>query len=281
MAKWVVCKNCGHRYMNSINRCPKCFKRTPLTARVLLTIMPIILVVLAAIILPIIALHGQRPRPTTGGNAVPTVTTTRSQETATTVSSSAVTTTLTDTTTNIRSTTTKTTKYRQPTDTDKNVTIGTDGIATITLPKWLLLLTEPDFNYQLTEKEKNEYRFIGIRKNADGSATYTIDQNDFHRCRLILSSNANALVSGLKQLNTVNDVKFTHGQYNKLKVYTTHTTAAQVQGDNTLAQKIIAAGLQATVVQYFDIDQSVGCVFEIYDSDNALLATSTFPDILL
>ncbi len=277
MAKWIHCKKCGHKYMNSVPRCPQCFAHTPLSARRLLTVLPLGVLIAAAIVLPIVALttgSGETPKedPTTQAAAT-TTTTTVSDPTVNTAES------------HTGSSTTGTTvvatnKYRQPTDTDGNVVIGSDGIAKITMPKWLLLLTEPDFNYQLTEKEKKDYRFTGIAKNADGSATYTIDQNDFHRCRLVFTSNANGLVSGLEKLSTVTDVEFTYAQYGKIKVYTAHSDATQLQADTTLAQSIVAAGLQVTVVQYFDIDQSIGSTFEIYGANGTLLATTKFPTVL-
>ncbi len=274
MSKWIRCKQCGHQYKNSLARCPQCFERTPMTARRLLTVLPIVLLVAAAVVLPIVAVVTGGDRP---GDSDTTTTTT----TTTTLSDPTTTTTPSDTDGSTSDGTTSTAaNYRQPTDSDGNVVIGSDGLAKVTLPKWLLFLTEPHFNYQLTEQEKTEYRFTGIRKNADGSATYTIGQNDFHRCRLILTSNANGLISGLEKLNTVSKVEYTYGKYATIKVYTTHTSAAQVQADETLAQNVLAAGLQATVVQYFDIDQNVGCTFNLYSPNGTLLATSKFPAIL-
>lgn len=280
MSKWIHCKKCGHTYMNSIKRCPKCFAPTPLTLRTLLAVLPLIVIVLAAVVLPIIALNGWSTQ-TLGEGTTNSITLTTALGATTSTSSSLVTDAPTSNAVTTKSTVSQTaTQYRQPTDTDGNVVIKNNGVAELTLPKWLLLLTEPDFNYQLTDKEKTEYQFTGIRKNSDGSATYFIDQNDFHRCRLILSSNANGLISGLKNISTVKDVQYTHGQYATVKVYTTHNSVVALQADNDLAQKIVAAGLESTVVQYFDIDQNVGCVFELYGADNALLAVSAFPDLL-
>lgn len=275
MSKWIHCKQCGHQYKNSLDRCPQCFHRTPMTTRRFWTICPIVLLVAAAVILPIIAL-------TTGDNDQPNGDTTGTTATTTTTTSSAPNgeASSSDTDGSTQGTTTTTATYRQPTDKDGNVVIGNDGIARVTLPKWLLFLTEPNFNYQLTEQEKTEYRFTGITKNTDGSATYTIDQNDFHRCRLILTSNANGLVSGLKNLSTVSKVEYTHGVYGTIKVYTTHTTATQLQTDDTLAKAVLSAGLQATVVQYFDIDQNVGSTFQLYGANGTLLATTKFPQTL-
>ena len=70
--------------------------------------------------------------------------------------------------------------YKQATDSDNNVTVDSDGIVSITIPKWFLLKMEPDYNYQLTEKEANTYKFTSVTKNADGSATYKIGYNDYH-----------------------------------------------------------------------------------------------------
>lgn len=281
MPKWIYCKKCGHKYMNSIKRCPQCFAPTPLTVRALIAALPIIVIALAAVILSIVALNGYTTQTSADETTTSLITTkTTVGEITGATNSSASASSPTSTTATKPTVSSTLTQYRQPSDSDGNVVIGNDGIAELTLPKWLLLLTEPDFNYQLTEKEKTEYRFTGIRKNSDGSATYLIEQNDFHRCRLILSSNANAVISGLKRISTVRDVQYTQGQYTTVKVYTSHNSVETLQADNNLAQNIVVAGLEAIVVQYFDIDQNVGCAFELYSADQTLLSTSVFPNVL-
>ena len=167
--------------------------------------------------------------------------------------------------------------YKQPTDSDNNITVDGDGIVSITIPKWFLLKMEPDFNYQLTDKEINEYKFINITKNADGSATYKIGYNDYHRFLLISQSSVNAVVYKYKHNIWFSKTDADAG-YNNIKIYTKYDSLDKF--DNDFGVYIAMSGLQTTFYQYINYNYSVSTTITVYNKDNVLLETYNFPDLL-
>ncbi|MBQ7045450.1 MAG: hypothetical protein IJN65_03040 [Clostridia bacterium] len=167
--------------------------------------------------------------------------------------------------------------YKQATDTDNNVTVDGDGIVSITVPKWFLLKTEPDYNYQLTDEEKNTYNFTSVTKNADGSATYKIGYNDYHKFLLLSKSSVNAIVYKYKHNTWFSEISADTG-YNNIKIYTKYNSLEDFDSDFGLY--IAASGLQTTFYQYMNYNCSVGTTITVYNKDNVLLATYKFPDLL-
>lgn len=281
MSKWIHCKHCGHEYRNTLKRCPKCQSLTPVRFKTLLGGL-LSVAVAVAVIVGLILGFTEKSDPNGSSSDLaalsPSVqsgfqSSLNSPSTVSNSSSSKQ----EDDPVGPQPTASQ---YPQPTDRDGNIKVLSDGTVQITIPQWLLLLVEPDFNYQLTEQEKTEYKFTGITKNSDGSATYSVGYNDAARYRLILGSQINGSISGLKKLSTVTKVEFTQHEYGTVKIYTTHRDAAQLQGDQPLLTNTLAIGISATVYQYFHMGQSVGCTLQFYNADGALIATSPYPALL-
>lgn len=172
---------------------------------------------------------------------------------------------------------TSSSNYKQATDKDKNVTVASDGTVSITIPKWFLLKMEPDYDYKLTDKEANSYKFKSVEKNADGSATYKIGYNDYHGFLLISQSSVNAVVYKYKHNIWFSKIDADAG-YNNIKIYTKYNSLEDF--DDDFGAYIALSGLQTTFYQYMHLNYSVGTTITVYNKDNAVLETYKFPDLL-
>lgn len=167
--------------------------------------------------------------------------------------------------------------YKQATDRDNNVTVDSNGIVSITIPKWFLLKMEPNFNYQLTDKEANTYKFTSITKNADGSATYKIGYNDYHGFLLITKSSVNGVVNKYKNNIWFSEISADSG-FNNIKIYTKYNSLEEF--DDDFGVYIAMSGIQTTFYQYVNYNCSVGTTITVYNKDNVLLETYKFPDLI-
>lgn len=289
MGKWIKCKRCSHEYDSSIKRCPECYEKAPIDIKTVVGVVAAAVVALVVIIGLVLGFTDKEDggkessgTPTSSTASVSSVnaSSTESSSSEEKVSSSSKKDTAAETSSEKNGGNTSTVTYRKPTDSDGNIKVGDDGIVHITIPEWLLLLVEPDFDYTLTDKEKNELNFLGVTKNSDGSATYDIGYNDSFKNHLMLATNTHGMISGLEKLDSVTEVEFTYYDIKTVKIFTTHTSAEDISGDTQLTAGVLNAGLYTTVYQYYHLDYNVGSVFEIYGSDNTLLATSTYPDVL-
>ena len=283
MAKWIKCKKCGHEYMNSIKRCPQCYEKAPLDmGKVIIAVLALLLVAAIAVGIGLWqggngGAEGSSSNVTTAAGGNTTTSSVSSEKTSTSSEPSSV-----PQSSSEAPVSSEIMTYKQPTDSDGNVRVGSDGTVYITMPEWLLLLVEPDFDYQLTDTEKNEYNFTGIKKNSDGSATYSIGYNDYFRFCLLFLSDTKGDITSMKWLATVDLAELEEdGGVKNIKIHTTHEDMSTLNRDTELLTHAVAAGLSVTVYQYFDMSQSVGSVFEYYSKDGELLGTSTFPDLFL
>ena len=167
--------------------------------------------------------------------------------------------------------------YKQATDSDNNVTVDANGIVSITVPKWFLLKMEPDYDYKLTNEEANTYNFKSVTKNSDGSATFKIGYNDYHKFLLITKSSVNAVVNKYKHNIWFSEIKADDG-YNNIKISTKYNLLEDFDEDFSIY--IAATGIQTTFYQYLHYNYSVGTTITVYNKDNVLLATYKFPDLL-
>ena len=184
-----------------------------------------------------------------------------------------------DSSSNTYSNTSSTSKntYKQATDRDNNVTVDSNGIVSITIPKWFLLKMEPNFNYQLTDKEANTYKFTSITKNANGSATYKIGYNDYHGFLLITKSSVNGVVNKYKNNIWFSEISADSG-FNNIKIYTKYNSLEEF--DDDFGVYIAMSGIQTTFYQYVNYNCSVGTTITVYNKDNVLLETYKFPDLI-
>ena len=166
--------------------------------------------------------------------------------------------------------------YKQPTDNDRNITVGNDGIVSITIPKWFLLKMDPNYNYRLTDKEINTYKFISVAKNADASATYKIGYNDYHGFLLMSKSSVNSVVYKYKHNIWFSETNVDAG-YHNIKIYTKYESLKDF--DDDFGFYIAKTGLQTTFYQYIHYNYSVGTTITVYNKENVLLQTYNFPEL--
>lgn len=271
MGRWIQCKQCGHTYKNTIKRCPQCFQRTPATAKqMILTAISVLLLVGFVGGLIALALTSSAP-----SNV--------NTQTTTSVTTSTITTGASATSATKQGVTMTTKRGSNTTNTDPQTTLqDADGAVSgtkagkvyITFPKWLMLAADADFDYQLSDADK-EMGFSAVRKNADGSATYTLNSyNDYSRCRLEMGGKPKATCVGWKFQGIVKDFKY-NDTLSEVSLYTRYTSYDQM--DQLDVSMIMALGFQIMLYQYIDMDVPVCSVISVYGADGQLLGTSTFP----
>ena len=278
----IKCKNCEYRYEKGMKVCPNCQTKAPIGIK---RVLQIFLGSVAAIALVIYVVYVIK-NPIDYGNAENSSTiqsvissrvenngavdnTDNQQSSSSTKSDSSV-------IANTNSLGGDNT-FKQPTDKDNNISVAKDGTVSITIPKWLLQKTEPNYDYKLTDKEANIYKFTSVTKNADGSATYTVTYNDYHKFLLTAKSAVNAVVYEYSNNVWFSKIETDDG-YNNIKIYTKYNTLDNF--DDGFDIYISLSGLQATFYQYMNCNYNVGTTIYVYNKDNAVLATYKFPELL-
>lgn len=279
MSKWIKCKKCGREYDNSIKQCPVCYNKTPMRLKDIVTAVITVLLVVGCVVGVYLALTDDGGVVGTSSSASSAASTLSSDGQSSSIASSSASSAQSAALSKPSSDrpTSSAGNYKQPSDGDGNVIVGSNGTVKFTIPKWLLLLTEPDFDYKLTDTEKNEYKFTGINKNSDGSATYSIGYNDYHKFRLIMGSSTTASVTDFKKLSTVRDVQYSNG-YGKVKIFTTYLSIDEIDGQ--FSNLLLVAGIKTTTYQYISFYDAVGTEIEIYDKDDNLIGVSKYPDVI-
>lgn len=281
MSKLIECKKCGYRFEQGSKACPNCSNKAPIDFK---KILYIVLAVAAAIIFVIFAVKmilddgvvdlessSQTDLSSVIENSSTESDTVSNQESGSSSNFSAPAITTNTNTSN------NDTKFKQPTDNDNNITVANDGTVSITIPKWFLLKIEPDYDYKLTDKEANIYKFKSVTKNADGSATYTVSYNDYHKFLLTSKSAVNAVVYEYSNNVWFSKIEADEG-YNNIKIYTKYDSLDNF--DEGFGIYISLSGLQASFYQYMHYDYNVGTTITVYNKDNVVLGTYKFPELL-
>lgn len=283
MSQKIKCKKCGARFEKGVKRCPNCYADAPLSAETVIYICIAVALAIALIVGVIcIFLDDGSVIDEPSSSDAPTSSIVSKEESSSSIISTTISTTK-ESSSNIAIIPTVTPntenniKYKQPTDNDNNISVATDGTVSITVPKWLLLKVEPDFNYQLTDKEINTYKFKTITKNSDGSATYTVDYNDYHKFLLITKSAVNAVVYEYSNNVWFSKIEADDG-YNNINIYTKYDSLDAF--DDGFGIYIALSGLQTTFYQYMHYNYDVGTTIKVYNKNNTLLATYKFPKLL-
>ena len=284
MKDMIQCKNCNYRYEKGSKECPNCGAKAPMQFKKVLHIILAILLVIALVAYIIYVIKN----PIDYGNTEPSSsmqTITSSTEdnnvkdddiSSNNRSSSPSKVSEPAKVTSIASSGGATT-FKQPTDKDNNISVAKDGTVSIKVPKWFLLKIEPDYDYTLTDKEANIYKFMGVTKNSDGSATYKIKYNDYHKFLLTAKSAVNAVVYEYSNNVWFSKIESDDG-YNNIKIYTKYDSLDNF--DDGFNIYISLSGLQATFYQYMHYNYSVGTTITVYNKNNAVLATYKFPELL-
>ncbi len=273
MRNKIRCKKCGFIYEKGAKCCPNCYKNAPLSFKEIIYLIIAIVVGIALLVGAVLMFLDDGVDDELSSSDVKTP----SSSNITEIGNSSVvennnSSSIINTSSNIDNS-----GYKQPTDSDGNVIVKSDGIVNITIPKWFLLLIEPNYDYKLTDKEANMYNFKSVSKNNDGSATYTVSYNDYHKFLLTAKSAVNAVVYEYSNNTWFSKIEADEG-YNNIKIYTKYDSLDSF--DDGFGIYIVASGTQATFYQYMHYDYSVGTTITVYNKDNKLLATYEFPEFI-
>lgn len=284
MKDMIQCKNCNYRYEKGSKKCPNCGAKAPIQIKKVLHIILALIVAIALVAYIVYVIKN----PIEYGNTEPSssmqtivssaeennvkvddVSSNNKPSSSSKVSQPAKVT----NTTSLNSST----PFKQPTDKDKNISVAKDGTVSIKVPKWFLFKIEPDYDYTLTDKEANIYKFTSVTKNSDGSATYKVKYNDYHKFLLTSKSAVNAVVYEYSNNVWFSKIENDDG-YNNIKIYTKYNSLNDF--DDGFGIYISLSGLQATFYQYMHYNYSVGTTITVYNKNNDVLATYKFPELL-
>ncbi len=146
------------------------------------------------------------------------------------------------------------------------------------ISKELLELNEEEFDYTLTQEQKDN-GFTGVKKNADGSATFTIKRKDYNQfikeCREETKKsfdemNADGAFASVKK------IEYTE-KFEKVTI-----TADKSKFENSLdGMCVFGCGLASCLYQMYDIDAPGKCTVEVKDSATGeVFQTTVYPEAL-
>lgn len=283
MKDMIQCKNCNYRYEKGSKECPNCGTKAPIQIKKVVQIILAVIVAIALLLYVIYVIKNPIDYGNTESSSSMQIVTSSTEVSSINddVSSNNETSGYTNVSEPIKVTNTNssnsTTTFKQPTDKDQNISVAKDGVVSITVPKWFLFKIEPDYDYKLTDKEANIYKFTSVTKNSDGSATYKIGYNDYHKFLLTSKSAVNAVVYEYSNNVWFSKIENDDG-YNNIKIHTKYDSLDNF--DDGFNIYISLSGLQATFYQYMHYNYSVGTTITVYNKNNTLLATYKFPELL-
>lgn len=152
------------------------------------------------------------------------------------------------------------------------------GTVEINIPLFFLELSEEPFDYKLTEKDK-ENGFTNIKKNADGSATYTIRKKEYEKFIEEYKEQIKNMLDELTSDDTfdsIERIEYTDN-FNKITIY-----ANKEKFESGLDSMCVSTcGLASCMYQMFDINSSGKCTVEVKDSKtDEVFQTSIYPDTM-
>ena len=152
------------------------------------------------------------------------------------------------------------------------------GTVEINVPLALLELNEEPFDYKLTEKDK-ENGFSNIKKNSDGSATYTIKKKEYNK---FIEEYKAEIKSSLDSLTTdgsfpsIQKIEYTDN-FDKITII-----ANKEKFESGLdGMCVMTCGLSSCMYQMFDVNSNGKCTVVVKDSTTGeAFKTTMFPDAL-
>ena len=152
------------------------------------------------------------------------------------------------------------------------------GTVEINIPKEFLELDGEKFDYVLTEEQK-ENGFTNIKKNEDGSATYTIKKKNYEKYIKELREAAKQGIDELTKDGSFASIKSITYNNNLSKITITADKNSFENGLDSLS--VFSCGLASIMYQMFDIDAPGKCTVEVKDSATGeIFQTTVYPDAL-
>ncbi len=162
-------------------------------------------------------------------------------------------------------------------DENNSKNINSDTVE-LNVPKEFLNLGEEEFNYKLTKEQKSS-GFIDVKKNKDGSATYTIKRKDYEKFISELNSTAKRAINELSESGAFKSVKSII--FNKDLSEITITADKKTFENNMDSMVVMSCGISSIMYQMFDVDSSRKCTIEVKDSTTGeVFQTTIYPDAL-
>ncbi len=285
MSKIIRCKECGKRYENSIPRCPNCYLKTPLSPLKIAAIIGGALAV-AGIIVALLILfpepnydgESSSVIPPSSSEAVSDITSSdeESSSSKTEPSSSSKPQSSSEKPSSSETSSVVGNKVPLTDSKDKAVTGYKDGKVYITYPYWLMKVADPNFTYTVSQYENTNLGYIDVKKNDDGSATYTVGSyNDYCKGCLVFSGQVKVSFMEIRQAtSTITNIEY-NDTFSEIKMHTTFTTIDEIE--EHCAAMAITLGTQITTYQYMNIDVPLDCRIEFYSPDKTLLGSMVFP----
>ncbi len=152
------------------------------------------------------------------------------------------------------------------------------GTVEINIPLALLELDEEPFDYKLTEEDK-ENGFTNIKKNSDGSATYTIKKKEYNKFigeyRAKIKSSFDSLTAD-DAFPSIQKIEYTDN-FDKITII-----ANKEEFESGLdSMSVTTCGLSSYLFQIFNVNSKGKCTIEVKDSStDEIFQTIIYPDAL-
>ena len=152
------------------------------------------------------------------------------------------------------------------------------GTVELTIPKDAISLLGDNFDYSLTEEQK-EKGFIGVKKNEDGSATYTIKKKDY---KVFLSEYKKTAMQGIDELTKDGNLPSVKSiTYNDDLSKITIIAERESFENGFDSMVVMSCGLASSMYQMFDLNSNGKCTVEVKDSTTGeVFQTAKYPDDL-
>lgn len=149
------------------------------------------------------------------------------------------------------------------------------GTVELTISKDFLEFMGEEFDYTLTQEQRDS-GFTDIKKNDDGSATYTIKKKEYQAyVKELKGTTAQGFDEMLADdsFSSVKKIEYTD-RFEKITI-----TADKEQFENSFDSLcIMSCGLSSCMYQMFDIDAAGKCIIEVKDSATGeVFRTETYP----
>lgn len=146
----------------------------------------------------------------------------------------------------------------------------------LTIPAEFLEMIDEDFDYTLTEENK-ENGFTDIKKNEDGSATYTIKKSDYKKLKKELQATTKESLDELVtegSFPSLERIEY-NDDFSEITIFVDKDSYEN--SFDSLA--VTTCGLCSLMYQIFDIDAENVCEVTVKDSStDKVIDTQIFPE---
>lgn len=149
------------------------------------------------------------------------------------------------------------------------------GTVELTISKDMLALFGDGFDYNLSQEQKDN-GFTDIKKNEDGSATYTIKKKDYEKFideyKTQTKNTLNEIING-NNFTSIQKIQYTEN-FDKITI-----VAEKEKFENSFdSMCVMSCGLTSCMYQMFDVNSDGKCIVEVKDvATGEVFRTETYP----